>query len=95
MTQIKQVVEVPAEEFQYLKETGEKILKALENLRVVTPTEYLTPKEFCKETKMSLWKFTALRNEGNLQVKQIGRKLYVPRTEVGRYFSGDMDAAIN
>jgi hypothetical protein len=93
MNQTKTVIEIPAEEFQKMKETGEKILKALENLRVVTPTEYLTPKEFCKETKMSLWKFAELRNDGKLNVKQVGpRKLYVPRTEVTRYFSGEMDA---
>ncbi len=89
--QIKTVIEIPAEEFQRMKETGEKILKALENLRVVTPTEYLTPKEFCKETKMSLWKFAELRNDNKLLVKQVGRKLYVPRNEVGRYFAGEMN----
>jgi hypothetical protein len=92
MTQIKQVVEVPSEEFNEIIETGRKILKALENLNLTAPAEYLTPGEFMVQTKMSRWKFDALRADGKLQVIQRGRKLYVNRHEISRYFAGEMES---
>jgi hypothetical protein len=93
MTQIRQVIELPVEDFQQLKETGQKILRALESLNVVPPTQYLTPIEFMTETKISRWKFDALREYNKLKVIQRGRKLYVPRTEVQRYFAGEMESS--
>lgn len=33
MTQIKQVIELPTEDFQQLKETSQKILSALQSLK--------------------------------------------------------------
>ena len=83
---------MPAEDFQQLKETSERILSALQNLKIVAPTEYVTPQEFMTETKMSRWKFDALRDCGALKAIQRGRKLYVPRTEIQRYFAGEMEA---
>ena len=91
MTQIKQVIELPAEEFQQLRETSRRILSALENLKIVTPTEYVTPIEFMTETKISRWKFDAMRDCGKLKVIQRGRKLYVPREEIQKYFTGEVE----
>jgi|GEM_PF-5766780 len=91
MIQTKQVVEMPLEYFNQMQETNQRILSALENLKVIAPTEYITPNEFMKETQMSRWKFDALRNDGLLNVIQRGRKLYLLRTEVQRYFKGEME----
>lgn len=88
---IRQVVEIPAEQFAQIKETGEKILRALENLKITPPTEYVTTAEFMTEVKCSRWKFDALRDCGKLKVIQRGRKLYVARTEIQRYFNGEME----
>lgn len=92
MTQIKQVVEVPAEEFKFWKESTNKILNALENLKLTPPSEYLTALEFMEQTKMSRWKFDTLRDNGKLNIIQRGRKLYLASSEVKRYFSGDMES---
>lgn len=90
-THIRQVVELPLEEYQSMKQTQERILKVLENLKIVAPTEYVTLIEFMIETKMSRWKADVLRQCGKLKIIQRGRKLYLPRTEIQRYFNGEME----
>lgn len=88
---VKQVVEVPLEEFEILKDNNRKILSALENIQAIERPEYLTPKEFMRQTKLSWWKFNDLRSKNKLKVIQRGRKLYVPANEVTKYFNGEME----
>lgn len=91
MSEIRQVVEIPAEEFAYIKETNERILKALEGLQIVKPSEYLTAEEFMKAISCSRWKFNYLKDSGKLKTIKRGRKIYVPATEELRYFNGEME----
>lgn len=91
MSQIHQVVELPLENFNQLIQTQERILKALEGLKLTAPAEFLTTQEFMDETKISRWKMDALRADGKLRVIQRGRKLYINRSEVTRYFAGEME----
>ncbi len=89
MAQIKQVIELPAEEFQLLKETSQKILTALQNLNLAPQPEYLTAQEFMDQCKIGRWKFDLIKSTGKLPCKQIGRKYYVPRAAVQAYFNGE------
>jgi hypothetical protein len=95
---IKQIVEIPLEDFQEiradLKESRanqQKIIGALEGVRLLNRTEYLTAQEFMDAVKIKRWKFNQLRDDGDIQVIQKGKKLYVSSTEVRRYFQGEME----
>lgn len=90
-TLVRQVVELPYEEFNRLVQTQQQILKVLENLKLTAPPEFLTTEEFMAEVKISRWKFDALRADGKLHVIRRSRKLYVNRQEVARYFAGEME----
>ncbi|MCA6379227.1 MAG: helix-turn-helix domain-containing protein [Cytophagales bacterium] len=90
MSQIKQVVELPYEQFQEIQETSKLILTALQNLNLTPAPDFLTAQEWMDACKVSRWKFDSLRNDGKLRVKQIGRKYYIPRTEVQRFFNGEL-----
>lgn len=84
----KTVVEVPAEVFTEMRDTQKMILSRLQDLRMIAPAEYLTAIEFMTRTKMSRWKFNELRDKNLIEVIQRGRTLYVPETEVKKFFEG-------
>jgi hypothetical protein len=90
MSQIKQVVELPYEQFQEIQETSKLILTALQNLNLTPAPDFLTAQEWMDQCKVSRWKFDMLKNAGKLRVKQIGRKYYIAKTEVQRYFNGEL-----
>lgn len=91
MTQIKQVVELPYEQFQEMQENTQLILAALKNLNLTPAPDFLTAQEWMDQCKVSRWKFDMLKNAGKLRVKQIGRKLYVAKSEVQRFFNGELN----
>lgn len=88
---IKQVVEIPLADFEALKESNRQIVEALQAMKSIKRPEFLSSKEFMEEVKISRWKFQELRDANMLRVVQRGRKLYVPATEVTRYFNGEME----
>jgi len=88
---IKQVIELPFDQVQSLFLDQKKILSALENMKVIEPSEYLTAKDFMSRTSMGRWKFNKLREENKIQVVQRGLKLYIKATEVTRFFNGEME----
>lgn len=72
-------------------ERQEEILNVLRNKSLLEPSEHLTVKEFIARTKMGRSKFERLRAEGKLITKKLGRIIYVPATEVKRYFNGELE----
>ena len=47
--------------------------------------------EFMEKAKMCRWKFNQLRSKNKINVIQRGKKLFVPASEVRRYFEGEME----
>ncbi len=93
--QIRQVIELPIEEYDRMKETQERILKALENLSLLpssTP-EFLTAHEFMKRCKISRWLLDELRAQGKLRSRKVGRKIFIEIGEVDRFFNGQLHLA--
>ncbi|MCX8492380.1 MAG: hypothetical protein ORN54_15085 [Cyclobacteriaceae bacterium] len=90
MTQIVQYITVPVDDFNLLVKNQELIMKALQNLNLTPAPDFLTAQEWMDACKVSRWKFDSLRSDGKLRVKQIGRKYYVARTEVNRFFNGEL-----
>ncbi|MEQ6118570.1 hypothetical protein [Reichenbachiella sp. MALMAid0571] len=88
----KSVEELPLkEELRQLKNNQERILGALESYKIIQPPEYFTVSEFMEKAMMGRWKFNQLRSNNTIKVIQRGKKLFVPATEVRRYFEGEME----
>lgn len=85
-TSVKQIIELPSEKFDEFINNQERILGALENLKVIPRPEFLTASEFMVQAKIGRWKFNQLRESNRIRVIQRGKKLYVPESEVNRYF---------
>ena len=92
---IKQVVELPLERLDRLEglieSTQNMISGALEDIGKVSTPLYLTANEYMAEIKVKRWKFNQLKDSNKIKVIQRGNKLYVPATEVRRYFEGDLE----
>jgi len=88
---IRQVTEIPAEDLNQLRSDLNEIKKSLQNIGAMKRPEYISIKEWCKETKMSWWKFNELRNNGRLKTITRGKKVYIPSSEITRYFDGEME----
>jgi excisionase family DNA binding protein len=87
---MKTVIEIPAEDFQTIKDGQAKILNALESMRAIKPPEFLTTEEFREQTKTGkTWLFEKIRS-GKIRSKHIGRRWYIPLDEVQRFFRGEI-----
>lgn len=85
---------IPKSEFQELKTGQQKILEAImakSGLDKTDQSEYLTSKEFMAKVKIARSKFDELVADGKVKIVRPngGRKIYVPVTEVARYFEGE------
>lgn len=85
---------IPKSEFDELRTGQQKILEALltkRDLNNLEHPEYLTSKEFMAKVKIARSKFDELVAEGKVKTVRPngGRKIYVPATEVARYFEGE------
>jgi hypothetical protein len=87
---IKQVTEIDTELLTRLDDNLAEIRRGLENLKAIQRPEYLTREEFMAKVKIRVWKFNMLKDQGVLQYKKIGKKIYVHESEIGRYFDGKM-----
>lgn len=89
VSEIPQIVMLPGSVLERFQETQDKILERLKNIQTSDPqNEYLTALEFMERTKMSRASFDEKRAKNEFKVIVKGRKLFVPGTEVKRYFEG-------
>jgi len=85
---------IPKSEFDELKFGQQRILEELRakhNSSDSSKSEYLTTKEFMARVKIARSKFDELVTDGKIKTVRPngGRKIYVPVTEVARYFEGE------
>lgn len=81
-------------ELDELKVGQQKILEVLTSKQKDTnsdQSEYLTSKEFMERIKIARSKFDELVADGKVKTVRPkgGRKIYVPVSEVARYFEGE------
>jgi len=83
----------PQVEIEQLKSTQLQILEAIKTLhsnnssKPTSPPAYLTAVEFMRAVKICRSKFDQLSATGKLRVIKKKRKLYLPFSEVERYFT--------
>lgn len=85
------LVLIPGEELAALKGTLEKVLAEIKNLQLPkqSPTKesFITAKEFMAAVRIGRTKFDQLVAARKIQTIKKLRKIYVPVTEVNRYFT--------
>jgi hypothetical protein len=87
---IKQVTEIDSAFLSKLDSSLEEIKRGLKNMNAIPEKEYLTANEFMDKIKISRWKFDLFIKDGVLEYRKIGRKYYVPQSQVVKYFAGEM-----
>ena len=86
---IPQIVMLPNSALERIQETQRLILEKLESIQSSgKEDEYLTAVEFMSKTKMCRATFDEKRANNEFKVIKKGRKVYVPASEVKRYFEG-------
>lgn len=85
------LVVLPEEEWNQLRAGQSEILELLKNLRFdsrkpMHPFGYMTAIEFIKAVKVRRTKFDQLVHADRIRAIKKLRKIYVPVTEVDRYF---------
>ena len=85
------LVMIPQEELSNLQLTQQEILKQLQNLQLSTsptvPIRHITAKEFMTAVRICRSKFDQLVNQNKIRIIKKRRKIYVPISEVDRYFA--------
>ena len=85
------LVMIPQEELSSLQSTQQEILKQLQSLQLVAsptvPLSHITAKEFMAAVRICRSKFDQLVSENKIRIIRKRRKIYVPTSEVDRYFS--------
>ena len=85
------LVMIPQEELSNLQSTQQEILKQLQNLQLSTsqtvPIRHITAKEFMIAVRICRSNFDQLVNQNKIRIIKKRRKIYVPISEVDRYFS--------
>lgn len=87
---VKTVYEIPEDRLKAFEDNQNKILSFIDDVKSQTPEEYLTVPEFMERCKISRWTVNDLRDKGRIKTIQIGRKLYIPFSEVNRFFRGEL-----
>jgi len=89
--QSRTLVMIPGEELAALKGTLEKVLAEIKNLQLpkqsVAKESFITAKEFMAAVRIGRTKFDQLVAANKIQTIKKLRKIYVPVTEVNRYFT--------
>ncbi len=85
------LVMISKEELASLQETQQEILKQLQNLQSLQsstiPIKHITAKEFMAAVRIGRSKFDQLVLLNKVKTIKKKRKIYVPVSEVDRYFS--------
>jgi excisionase family DNA binding protein len=87
---VKHVTEVDPEFLSQLSADIKQIKIGLQAIKALPEDEYLTADEYMARIKVSRWKLDAFVREGLLEYKKIGRKFYIPKSQVQKYFDGKM-----
>lgn len=87
---IKQVVELDSDFVSRLEKDILEIKSSLYRINALERPDYLTPKEFMAKVKIGRTYFDILVAQGILRFKKIGRKIYIPTSEVDRFFTGEL-----
>lgn len=89
VSEIPTIVMLPSSVLDKLQRTQEQILEKLENIQPGSSNdEYLTAVQFMEKVKISRATFDEKRANNEIKVISKGRKLYVPSSEIRRYFEG-------
>lgn len=84
---------ISADDLEELKKGQRAIAEALEAIKKSKPEEkpklpgYLSPVEFMQAVKIKRWKFNQLIHGNKIKAIKKTRKIYIPVSEVERYFS--------
>jgi len=85
------LVMIPAEELEFLKHTQHEILQQLKQLERSgpggIPVKNITAKEFMAAIRICRTKFDRLVSMNKIRIIKKKRKIYVPVSEVERYFN--------
>lgn len=85
------LVMIPQEELSNLQSTQLEILRQLQTLQSLTsptvPLRHITAKEFMTAVRICRSKFDQLVSQNKIRIIRKRRKIYVPTSEVDRYFS--------
>jgi excisionase family DNA binding protein len=89
--EVVNVLVIPEAEWQKLLEGQQALLNLVKELSVpasvnATLPSYLSVKEFMKAVRIGRTKFDQLVASNHVKVIRKGRKIYIPSTEVQRYF---------
>lgn len=91
MPESMNLVMIPQEELTNLKTTQQEILKQLQNLQIPSSgsiqIKNITAKEFMVAVRICRSKFDQLVIQNKIRTIKKRRKIYVPISEVDRYFS--------
>ena len=85
------LVMIPEEELAFLKNTQQEILQHLKELHSKGPggisVKNITAKEFMAAVRIGRTKFDQLVSTSKIRIIKKRRKIYVPVSEVDRYFT--------
>ena len=85
------LVMIPEDELINIKKTQQEILKQLQNLQssssATVPIKNITAKEFMTAVRICRSKFDQLVATNKIKTIKKKRKIYVPVSEVDKYFS--------
>lgn len=91
LMEMTSLVMIPLQELNALKATQQEILQQLKELRSthsnILPASHLTALEFMAAVKICRSKFDQLASTNKIRIIKKKRKIYVPLTEVDRYFT--------
>ena len=85
------LVIIPEEDLINIQTTQQEILRQLQNLQTSSPLSptsgHITAKEFMAAVRICRSKFDQLVSENKIKTIKKRRKIYLPTSEVHRYFS--------
>ncbi|MFT3932828.1 MAG: hypothetical protein QM726_04355 [Chitinophagaceae bacterium] len=90
-TEVMTFVTIPLAEWTAFKLSVQELVTAIGDLKQKGPggvvVNHITAKEFMAAVKIGRTKFDALVNTSKIKVIKKKRKIYVPVSEVNRYFT--------
>lgn len=85
------IIMIPEQELAQIKTTQQQILEKLQELNVkeasTSIVQYITASEFMEAVRIKRSKFDNLVINNKIQTIKKGRKIYVAKSEVQKYFS--------
>ncbi|MEM7551658.1 MAG: hypothetical protein AAF363_18380 [Bacteroidota bacterium] len=91
MSNPKMVFEFPVDRFERLEKAIIDLGEKKGSAKNEVDPDYLTPDEFAAAIKASRWKFEQLKSEGKVKTIRRGRKIFIPKSEVKRFYDGEME----